>query len=147
MAAYRPGVLPLSIDIYHDLDYALLPPSPDDFILIAQQANGEANERKIRFADLIPPILASILPVLAQQTINFYYTVTQNDLNNGGFDLGITPNSGLSVSIVPQGGIQQFDGIDFIVQGTSVVWQQMALELLVEVGSVLMVSVETTAKI
>ncbi len=150
MAAYRPNVFPASGDIYRDLDYALLPPSSEDYVLIVQQIEGEIRERKIRFADLVPPVTSAVFPnvvqlennpIIQQQVRSFYYTVTQDDLDHGGFNLGVTPNQGQDVSIIPQGGIAQVFGIDFDIQGTWVIWQQLALELLVDVGTILMISV------
>lgn len=141
--AYRPNVVLPNKDIYRDLDYALLPPSAEDYLLIVQNQDAETLEHKIRFADLIPTVVEAIFPNITRQVNTFYYTVTSQDIVNGYFDMGVIPINGQGVTIIPQGGIPQVFGIDFVLNGSIVLWNQLGLQPLVDVGSILMITVLT----
>lgn len=66
-------------------------------------------------------------------------TVTQADIDAQGITLPEVPVDPSKVLVSPFGGIEQKAGTDFTVTGDFLSWSAMALELLVEPGSELLI--------
>ena len=73
---------------------------------------------------------------------NFYveqFVLTSNDITAKKVTLTLSPNPTNKVEVEIQGGPTQYSGIDFVVNNNEVSWAQLAVESLVEVGSILTV--------
>ena len=72
------------------------------------------------------------------QTI-IQYEITQENLDTKQFQLPHEPQTPMAVRIIPAGGVEQINGIDFEVTGSTVSFGGLGLDGYLEVGEILIV--------
>lgn len=77
------------------------------------------------------------LPATSTSLVQEYYTLTSTDISNKYIVLDNTPSSPLEVDLIIYGGISQKSGVDFTISGNILDWNSLALELLLETGSII----------
>lgn len=90
--------------------------------------------RKASMANL-KSYFQSELPRPKKETI----IITSTHLSSKSLTLTNTPNLGYNVNILPRGGCAQFLHSDFSISGTSVSWDGLGLDGLLEIGDIVQV--------
>ena len=68
------------------------------------------------------------------------FILTQQDLTNKQILLSQSPLDAGAVKLLPQGGIEQINGIDFVVQNNVLRWDGFGLDNFFEVGDIITVT-------
>lgn len=68
------------------------------------------------------------------------FTLTQTQIDNKQITLANSPLDAGSVKLIPQGGIEQLNGIDFAVQNNVLRWDGLGLDNFLETGDIIAVT-------
>lgn len=68
------------------------------------------------------------------------FILTEDDLNNKQIILSNAPLDSGSVKLLPRGGIEQINGIDFVVENNILRWDGFGLDNFFEIGDIITVT-------
>lgn len=68
------------------------------------------------------------------------FTLTQTDIDNKQIILNQSPLDAMAVKLLPQGGIEQINGVDFIVENNVLRWNGFGLDNFLEAGDIITVT-------
>lgn len=110
-------------------------------VLVFQDDQFLAVAKKINFKESVRATLeGDTIQVVAAVTQNkFDFIVDQAALTNGSFQLPKMPLNPSLVRLIPQGGVEQINGVDFRIEGNSVIFKDLGLDGFIEVGEMLIV--------
>lgn len=68
------------------------------------------------------------------------FTLTQTDIDNKQITLNQSPLDAMAVKLLPQGGIEQINGVDFVVENNVLRWNGFGLDNFLEAGDIITVT-------